>query len=89
MATKAINFKFEESEIVDMKEIAGIFHISLTDFFKEAARKYAAELKKDPYYRLTVNVKDASIDESGEILAEIESLTDDDLTIASTKRFSL
>ena len=89
MATKAINFKFDEAEINDIKEIAAIFQISLTDFFKEAARKYADDLKKDPYYRLTANVKDASEDETDEILAEINNLTDDDLTIASIKHFSL
>ncbi len=87
MATKAMNFKMDEAEILDMKQVAGVFNMSVTDLIKNAVREYLAELKSDPFYRLTANVQDASEEESAEILAEIEGLTDDDLTIASTKRF--
>lgn len=89
MATKALNFKMDEAEIADMKKVAGVFNISVTDLVKQAVRQYVNELKRDPFYRLTANVEDASADETGEILAAIDSLDDDDLSIASTKRFSL
>lgn len=89
MATKALNFKMDEAEIADMKKVAGVFNISVTDLVKQAVRQYVDELKRDPFYRLTANVEDASADETGEILAAIDSLNDDDLSIASTKRFSL
>ena len=56
---------------------------------KNAVKEYLAELKSDPFYRLTVNVQDASDKEAAEILAEIEGLTDDDLSIASTRRFTV
>jgi hypothetical protein len=88
MAAKALNFKMDEAEIMDMKEIAGVFHMSVTDLVKNAVKEYVAELKKDPYYRLTANVQDASAEESEEILSEIEGLSDDDLAIVSAKRFS-
>ncbi len=87
MATKAMNFKMDEAEIRDMKHVAGVFNMSVTDLIKNAVEAYIAELKNDPFYRLTVNVQDASDEESEEILTEIEGLSDDDLTIASTKRF--
>ena len=89
MATRAINFKMDEAEIMDMKQVAGVFHMSVTDLIKNAIREYLAELKSDPFYRLTANVQDASEDESAQILGEIDELTDDDLTIASTKRFTV
>ena len=89
MATKAMNFKMDEAEILDMKHVAGVFNMSVTDLIKNAVKEYLTELKSDPFYRLTANVQDASEEESAEILSEIEGLTDDELTIASTKHFTL
>jgi hypothetical protein len=89
MATKAMNFKMDEAEIMDMKQIAGVFNMSVTDLIKNAVREYIAELKKDPFYRLTVNVQEASEEESENIMSEINEMTDDDLTIVSTKQFTV
>ena len=89
MATKALNFKMDEADILDMKHVASVFNMSVTDLIKNAVREYLAELKSDPFYRLTVNVQDAYDEESTEILAEIGGLSDDDLTIASTKHFTV
>ena len=89
MATKAMNFKMDEAEILDMKQVASVFNMSVTDLIKNAVKEYLVELKTDPFYRLTANVQDASDEEAVEILNEIESLTDDDLSIASTKRFTV
>ncbi len=88
MAVKAMNFKMEEADIRDMKAVAGVYNMSVTDLIKNAVREYITELKKDPFYRLTTNIQEASAEESEEILGEIEGLTDDDLTIASVKRFN-
>ena len=60
MATKALNFKMEEAEIQDMKNVASVFHMTLTELIKEATKDYIDKLKKDPYYRLTVNMQEAS-----------------------------
>ena len=89
MATRVVNFKMDETEIRDIKQIAGVFNMSVTDLIKNAVREYLAELKNDPFYRLTANVQDASDEEAAEILNEIEGLTEDDLSIASTKRFTV
>ena len=59
----------------------------MTDLIKEAIVEKLTALKKDPFYRLTACVEEASAEETEEILADIESLSDDDLTIAATKRF--
>ena len=87
MATKALNFKMDEADINDMKKVAGVFNISVTDLVKQAIKEYIEELKNDPFYRLTVNVEDASAEETEEILAEIDRMDDDDLSITSTRRF--
>ena len=87
MATKALNFKMDEADINDMKKVAGVFNISVTDLVKQAVKEYIEELKNDPFYRLTVNVEDASTEETEEILAEIDRLNDDDLSITSTRQF--
>lgn len=88
MAVKAMNFKMEEADIRDMKAVAGVYNMSVTDLIKNAVRQYITELKKDPFYRLTTNIQEASAEESEEILSEIDGLTNDDLTIASVKRFN-
>ena len=88
MAVKAMNFKMEEADIRNMKAVAGVYNMSVTDLIKNAVRQYITELKKDPFYRLTANIQEASAEESKEILGEIEGLTDDDLKIASVKRFN-
>ncbi len=89
MATKVMNFKMEETDILDMKQVAAVFNMTVTDILKNGAKEYVEKLKRDPFYRLTVNVQEASAEESEEILSEINSLSDDDLTIASTKRFTV
>lgn len=89
MARKALNFKMEETDIIDMKTVAGIYNMSVTDLIKNAVKEYLENLKRDPFYRLTANVQQASPDETEEILAKIENMTDDDLTIVSTKQFTV
>ena len=89
MATKIMNFKMDEAEILEVKEVAEVFNMTATDLIKKALRFYLTELKRDPYYRLTLNVKDASEKESAEILCEIDGLTDDDLTITSVRKLDV
>ena len=89
MAVKALNFKMEESEILTMKEVANVFHMSVTDLVRNGVHEYIEELKKDPLYRLTARVQDASEEETAEVLSAIDGLSDDDLTISSSKTFTL
>lgn len=89
MATKVMNFKMDEMEIADIKRVASVYHITVTDFVKDAIGEYMEKLKADPFYRLTMNVEEADPEESAEILAAIDSLTDDDLEIVSSKRFKV
>lgn len=84
-----MNFKMDEADVRDMKQVAGVFNMSVTDLIKNAVKEYIAELKRDPFYRLTANVEDAPEDESTEVLTVMEGLTDDDLIIDSSKRFTL
>ena len=83
MATRAMNFKLDEKEIADMRSISTVFNMTMTDIVKEAVSEYISKLKSDPYYRLTMNVEDASEEESEEVLDAIDKLSADDLEIAS------
>lgn len=89
MAMKAVNLKMEESRILDIKDVAAVFRMTVTDVINEALDDYLPRMKKDPMYRLTVNVKDASREETEEILREIDSLSDDDLEISTKKEFAV
>ena len=87
MAAKAMNLKLEEERILDIKNVASVFHMTMTDVINEALDDYLPRMKRDPLYRLTTNVRDASAKKSKEILKEIESLTDDDLKITTRRKF--
>lgn len=87
MATKAMNFKLEENEIMDIRKVASVFNMSLTDVVREALKEYIFKMKNDPFYRLTAKVQEASAEETKEILDIVENLSDDDMQITSTKRF--
>ena len=89
MAMKMMNFKMDEADIADMKTVANVYNISVTDLIRGALKEYLAELKQDPFYRLTANVEDASPEESNEILTAVSELSDDDLSISSVKRFAI
>ena len=84
-----MNFKMDEADIRDMKMVAGVFNMSVTELIKNAVKQYISELKKDPFYRLTANVEDASPEETEEILNEIQNMTNDDLSIESVTHFTL
>ena len=79
----------EEADILEMKQVAGVFNMSVTDLMKNVVKENLAELKSNPSYRLTANAQEEATEESKENLAEIGGLTDDDLTIASTKHFAV
>ncbi len=86
MAMKAVNLKLDEADVLAVKQVASVFNMTMTDVVKEAVREYVDRMRKDPFYRLTSNIEDASCEENEEILAKLESLTDDDLTIAAKKQ---
>ena len=78
----------DEVDIADMKTVANVLTCPLADLIRGALKEYLAELKQDPFYRLTANVEDASSEESEEILTALSDLSDDDLRISSVKRFA-
>lgn len=89
MATKALNFKMDEAVIAEMKDVASVYHMTVTDIIKEAVSEYIDRLKSNPFYRLTANVREADAEESAEILDAIDGMSDDDLTIASVEHLTL
>ena len=81
MTVKALTFKTNEKEIAEIKKVASVFHISVGKLLREAVREYVSTKKQSPFYRLTADIEEASPEESAEILAMIESLTDEDREI--------
>ena len=71
MAMKMMNFKMDEADAADMKNVANVYNMSVTDLIRAALEEYIADLKRDPFYRLTANVEDASPEESDEILTAV------------------
>ncbi len=83
MAVEALS----SEEIADMKKTASVFRMSPADFVRNAVREYIDQKKQEPFYRLTANVEEASPEESAEILALIDSMTDDDWETVRVDRF--
>ena len=86
MATRTMSLKMDEADILDVKQVASAFNMTVTDVIKEAVREYVGRMKEDPFYRLTAHVQEASADETAEVIDSIENLSDDDLTISSSER---
>lgn len=89
MATKTLNFKLNEEDVMELKEVAAVYNVTMTDIVKQGVHEYIEKLKQDPFYRLTENIKDASPEETEEVLSAINSLSDSDLSISSVKKITL
>ena len=89
MAVKAVNFKMDEVEIADIRHVADVYRMTITDFIKEAIDEHLIRMKADPFYKLTANVEEADAAETDEILSAINGLEDDDLAIASIERLTV
>lgn len=89
MAVKALNFKLDEEEIMDIKSVSLVFNMTMTEVIRQGIQEYVDKLKQDPFYKLTANIQDASPEETDEVLSAIDNLSDDDLTINSVKTISL
>ena len=88
MAAKAVNFKMEERKILDIKSVASVYHMTITEVITEALDEYMQKMKNDPFYRLTANVEEADREEANEILTALDALADEDLEISSSKSFT-
>ena len=74
------------NEISDMKNTALVFGMSAADFVRKAVREYVEQKKREPFYRLTANIEEADPEESAEILALIDSMTEDDHEVVRVDR---
>ena len=78
MTVKALSFRTDESEIAQIKKAASMFQMSVAGLIREAIRDYIERRQKERFFESLKNVEEASPEESAEILAMIDSLTEDD-----------
>ena len=74
-------------EIADMKKTAAVFNMSPADFVRKAVREYIEQKKHEPYYRMTADIEEADPEETEELLALLDSMTDDDHEIVRADYF--
>ncbi|MBQ4469223.1 MAG: hypothetical protein II917_03685 [Synergistaceae bacterium] len=89
MAVKTLRLKLKENELADVRQVASVFHMSVNRVFREALKNYVDTKKQTPLYRLTANIEEASPEESAEILAMIENMTDDDWKTVRVDHFTI
>ena len=85
MATKSVNLRLENAQVLEIKKIAEAFQMSFTDVVRSALDEYLPKMERDTFYRLTANVREVSDKENAELAEAIASLTDDDLQIEATE----
>ena len=68
MAVRAMNFKLEDRDITDVRRVAMVYNMTMTDVIREAIHEYLEKVKRDPFYRLTANVEEASEEETADRL---------------------
>ncbi len=83
MAVQALS----PEEIADMKKIAVVFKMSPADFVRKAVREYMEQKKHEPFYRMTADIEEVDADEAEELLALIDSMTEDDHEIVRADYF--
>ncbi len=86
MTMKALSFRTDEKQIADIKKAASMFQMSVAGLIREAVREYidsrkTAQQRKEEFFRRLENVEEASPEESAEILAMIDSMTEDDMQV--------
>ena len=86
MIAKALSFRADENEVARIKKAASDFGMSVAGLIREAVRDYIAH--KEFFMRLE-NVEEASPEESAEILAMIENMTEDDEQIMRIDSFTV
>ena len=83
MAVEALS----SEEIADMKKTASVFRMSPADFVRNAVREYIDQKKQEPFYRMkTIEVEEVDSEEAAEILALIDSMTEDDHEVVRADR---
>ncbi len=82
MSVPALN----ASEIAKIKEIAAFYKISVADFARKAIREYIEEKQNSLFYSLR-NAPEASPEESAELLAWIESMSEEDHEVVRVDKF--
>ena len=83
MITKALSFRVDDRDIAEIKQAASMYQMSVAGLLREAVREFienrkTAKKKKEDFFKRLENVEEASPEESAEILAMIDGLTDDD-----------
>ena len=74
-------------EIADMKKTAAVFKLSPAEFVRNAVREYIDVKKQEPYYRMTADIEEADPEEAAEILALIDSMTEEDHEVVRADYF--
>ncbi|MBR0151217.1 MAG: ribbon-helix-helix protein, CopG family [Synergistaceae bacterium] len=86
MIAKALSFRADENEVARIKKAASDFGMSVAGLIREAVRDY---IVRETFYRNLENVEEASPEESAEILAMIEDMTEDDEQIMRIDSFTV
>lgn len=78
--TKTMSLKLDESLILDIKRISGIFNMTSSEFVRNAVKKEIAEKKNDFMVRMS-NVPYCEEKEEKELIEILSKLSDDDVKI--------
>ena len=86
MAVPALDLNFNSDEIEVIQKVAALSQMTVEDFLRNAIKEYTNQKQKEIMNTRRINVEKASPEETAEILALIDSMTEEDHEIMSVHK---
>ena len=84
MAVQALSHE----EILYLQKVASACRMSTADFVRNIVREYISHEENEPVYSTVADIEEADPEEAAEILALIDSMTDEDHEVVRVHRLN-
>ena len=81
-----LNLNFNAEELEAIQRVAALSQVSVADYVRDAIKEYTEQKQREFMHTRLINVEKASPEESAEILALIDSMTEEDHEIMSVHK---
>ncbi len=86
MSVPALDLNFNSDEIAVIQKVAALSQMSVADFLRNAIKEYTEQKQKEIMNTRRINVEKASPEESAELLALIDRMSEEDHEIMSVHK---
>jgi len=86
LSVPALDLNFNSDEIAVIQKVAALSQMSVADFLRNAIKEYTEQKQKEIMNTRRINVEKASPEESAELLALIDRMSEEDHEIMSVHK---